>query len=50
MKTSSDAMAKDWGQIALSVARKMSRRIDVDPSTRVAMNAVLVSDREASGA
>ena len=46
-EASSDAMAKDWGQIALSVARKMSRRIDVDPSTRVAMNAVLVSDREA---
>ena len=46
-EASSDAMAKDWGQIALSVARKMSQRIDVDPSTRVAMNAVLVSDREA---
>jgi hypothetical protein len=41
-EASSDAIAKDWGQIALSVARKMSQRIDVDPSTKVAMNAVLV--------
>jgi hypothetical protein len=49
-EASSDAMAKDWGQIALVVARKMSKRIDVDPSTRVAMNAVLVSDREATPA
>ena len=49
-EASSDAMAKDWGQIALAVARKMSKRIDVDPSTRVAMNAVLVSDREATPA
>ena len=49
-EASSDAMAKDWGQIALSVARKMSQRTDVDPSTRVAMNAVFVSDREATPA
>ena len=49
-EASSDAIAKDWGRIALSVARKMSQRIDVDPSTRVAMNAVLVSDREATPA
>jgi hypothetical protein len=43
-ESSSDAIAKDWDQIALAVAR---RRVDVDPSIRVAMNAVLVSDREA---
>jgi hypothetical protein len=49
-EASSDAIAKDWGQIALAVAHKMSKRIDVDPSTRVAMNAVLVSDREATPA
>ncbi len=49
-EASSDAMAKDGGQIALAVARKMSKRIDVDSSTRVAMNAVLVSDREATPA
>ena len=30
-EASSDATAKDWGQIALAVARKMSKRIDVDP-------------------
>ena len=30
-EASSDAMAKDWGQIASAVARKMSKRIDVDP-------------------
>ena len=47
-EASSDAMAKDWGQIASAVARKMSKRIDVDPSIRVAMNAILVSDREAT--
>jgi hypothetical protein len=46
-EASSDAIAKDWGQIALAVARKVSKRVDVDPSIRVAMNAVLVSDREA---
>ncbi len=45
-EASSDAIAKDWGQIALAVARKVSKRVDVDPSIRVAMNAVLVSDRE----
>ena len=49
-EASSDAMAKDWGQIALAVVRKMSKRIGVDPSTRVAMNAILVSDREATPA
>ena len=49
-EASSDAIAKDWGQIALAVARKMSKRIDVDPSIRVAMNAVLVSDRKATPA
>ncbi len=46
-EASSDAIAKDWGQIALVVARKVSKRPEVDPSIRVAMNAVLVSDREA---
>ena len=49
-EASSDAIAKDWGQIALAVARKMSTRIDVDPSTRVAMNAVLAADRDATPA
>ena len=49
-EASSDAIAKDWGQIALVVARKVSKRVDVDPSIRVAMNAVLVSDREAGPA
>ena len=46
-EASSDEIAKDWGQIALVVARKVSKRLEVDPSIRVAMNAVLVSDREA---
>jgi hypothetical protein len=46
-EASSDAIAKDWGQIALAVARKVSKRVDVAPSIRVAMNAVLISDREA---
>lgn len=46
-ESSSDAIAKDWDQIALAIAGRVSKRVDVDPSIRVAMNAVLVSDREA---
>jgi hypothetical protein len=44
-ESSSDAIAKDWDQMALAVARRVSKPVDVDPSIRVAMNAVLVSDR-----
>ena len=29
-EASSDAIAKDWGQIALAVARKVSKRVDVE--------------------
>ena len=46
-EASSDAIAKDWSQIALAVARKVSKRVDVDPSVRLAMNALFVPDREA---
>ena len=45
-KASSDEMARDWGLVALAVARQIGERKDVDPLVRLAMNAVLVPDRE----
>src|SRR5208283_101763 len=45
-EASSDAIATDWGFIALAVARLIGSRTDVDPLVRLAMNAVLVPDRE----
>ncbi len=45
-EASSDAIAKDWGFVALAVARLFGGRVDVDPLVRLAMNAVLVPDRE----
>lgn len=45
-EASSDAMAADWGLVALGVARLISGRPDVDPPLRLAMNAVLVPDRD----
>jgi hypothetical protein len=44
----SDAIARDWGFVALAVARLIGRRVDVDPLVRLAMNAVLVPDRDAA--
>ena len=43
---SSRAIARDWGSVALAVARLIGKRTDVDPLVRLAMNAVLVPDRE----
>ena len=43
---SSSAMAQEWNLIALAIARRMGRRIGLDLSTRMAMNAVFVPDRE----
>ncbi len=45
-EATSDAIAKDWGFVALAVARLFGGRVDVDPLVRLAMNAVLVPDRE----
>ena len=45
-EASSDAIATDWGFVALAVARLIGSRPDVDPLVRLAMNAVLVPDRE----
>jgi hypothetical protein len=48
-EASSDEIARDWGFIALAVARLIGRRKDVDPLARLAMNAVLIPDREEAG-
>ncbi len=45
-EASSDSIATDWGFVALAVARLIGSRPDVDPLVRLAMNAVLVLDRE----
>jgi hypothetical protein len=45
-EASSDEIARDWGFVALATARLIGDRKDVDPSVRLAMNAVLVPDRE----
>ena len=42
----SDEIAKNWRRVALAVAVKIGRGAGVDPSTRIAMNALFVSDRE----
>jgi hypothetical protein len=44
--TSSDLMAQEWNLIALAIARSTGRRIGIDTSTRMAMNAVFAADRE----
>src|SRR5271166_5537150 len=43
---SSSAMAQEWNLVALAIARQTGRRIGLDLSTRMAMNAVFVPDRE----
>lgn len=45
-EASSDPIAGDWESVALAVARLIARLKDVDPEVRLAMNAVLVPDRE----
>ncbi len=46
---SSSATAREWNLIALVIARRTGRRIGLDLSTRMAMNAVFVPDREPDG-
>jgi hypothetical protein len=45
-EASSDEIAKDWAQVAMAVGHKMGKRVDLDPSTRIALNALFVPDRE----
>ena len=45
-EASSQTIARNWGSVALAVARLIGKRTDVDPVVRLAMNAVLVPDRE----
>jgi hypothetical protein len=46
---SSSATAKEWNMIALAIASQTGKRIGLDLSTRMAMNAVFVPDREPAG-
>jgi hypothetical protein len=43
---SSSAIAREWNLIALAIATQAGKRIGLDLSTRMAMNAVFVPDRE----
>ena len=45
-EASSDAIAKDWSRVALEVAHKLRTSTEVDPTTRIAMNALFVRDRK----
>lgn len=45
-EASSDAIAKDWSRVALAVAHKLRTSTAVDPTTRIAMNALFVRDRK----
>ncbi len=46
---SSSAIAREWNLIALAIGRRTGMRIGLDLSTRMAMNAVFVPDREPDG-
>jgi hypothetical protein len=43
---SSSATAREWNLIALAIASQTGKRISLDLSTRMAMNAVFAPDRE----
>jgi hypothetical protein len=46
---SSSPIAREWNLIALAIASHTGKRIGLDLSTRMAMNAVFVPDREPDG-
>jgi hypothetical protein len=48
-EASSDAIAEDWSRVALAVAHKLKTSTEVDPTTRIAMNALFVPDRKSAG-
>ena len=45
---SGDAIGLWWSRVALAVAHKTGKRIGLDTSTRMAMNAVFAPDRQHS--
>ena len=45
-EASSDEIAKDWSRVALAVAHKLKNSTEVEPTTRIAMNALFVPDRK----
>jgi hypothetical protein len=47
-ESSDDSSALRWGQVAFAVGRKFGKRLGLDTSTRMAMNAVFAPDREDS--
>ena len=49
-EANSDVIAKDWGRVAVAVAHKTGKRIGLDTSTRMAMNAIFAPDREQAAA
>ena len=48
-KSSANAIALRWNRVAVAVAHKTGKRIGLDTSTRLAMNAVFAPDREHPG-
>jgi hypothetical protein len=48
-ESSGDAISLWWNRVALAVAHKIGRRIGLDTSTPMTMNAVFAPDREYSG-
>ena len=48
-ESSNDAIALRWNQVALAVAHKTGKRIGLDTSCRMAMNAIFAPDRERAG-
>jgi hypothetical protein len=49
-ESSDDAIALRWNRVAVAVAHKTGKRIGLDTSTRMAMNAVFAPDRKHTGA
>jgi hypothetical protein len=47
-EASSDKIAKDWSRVALVVAHELTTSTEVDPTTRIAMNALFVPDRKSA--
>jgi hypothetical protein len=48
-ESSDDAIALRWSQVALAVAHKIGKRIGLDTSSPMAMNAVFAPDRDHAG-
>ena len=48
-ESSDNAIALRWNRVAVAVAHKTGKRIGLDTSTRLAMNAVFAPDREHPG-